>query len=47
MAFLVLGMVTRNPVKVDDGTSIATSFPQFLALMNGLGASITGSNAPV
>lgn len=47
MAFLVLGMVTRKPIRVDDGTSIATSFPQFVALMNGLGASISESNATV
>lgn len=40
MAFLVLGMVGQNPVRVDDGTSIATSFPEFVPLMNGLGARI-------
>ncbi len=44
MAFLVLGMVARNPVRVDDGTAIATSFPEFVALMNGLGARISGSD---
>ncbi|MBF0392817.1 MAG: 3-phosphoshikimate 1-carboxyvinyltransferase [Alphaproteobacteria bacterium] len=41
MAFLVLGMVAEGPVAVDDGQPIATSFPGFAALMNGLGATIT------
>ena len=37
MAFLVLGMAARAPVQIDDGATIATSFPGFVALMNGLG----------
>ena len=41
MAFMVLGMATQNPVSVDDGTPIATSFPIFEPLMGGLGAKIT------
>jgi 3-phosphoshikimate 1-carboxyvinyltransferase len=41
MAFLVLGMVTREPVRIDDGAAIATSFPDFAALMNGIGARIS------
>lgn len=40
MSFLTLGMVTRTPVKIDDGRVIETSFPGFTALMNGLGADI-------
>lgn len=40
MAFLVLGAVTAEPVTVDDDSSIATSFPDFVPLMNGLGARI-------
>ena len=40
MAFLVLGVGARAPVRIDDGTAIATSFPNFIALMNGLGADI-------
>jgi 3-phosphoshikimate 1-carboxyvinyltransferase len=40
MAFLVLGLATRKPVRIDDGTAIATSFPNYIALMNGLGAHI-------
>ena len=38
MAFLVLGMVTERPVTIDDDSPIATSFPGFKALMEGLGA---------
>ena len=40
MSFLVLGLATREPVAVDDGSPIDTSFPGFALLMNGLGASI-------
>ncbi|MEI6986866.1 MAG: 3-phosphoshikimate 1-carboxyvinyltransferase [Rhodospirillaceae bacterium] len=41
MSFLVLGTVTTEAVLVDDGSFIDTSFPGFVALMNGLGAQIT------
>jgi 3-phosphoshikimate 1-carboxyvinyltransferase len=37
MAFLVLGLAAREPVRIDDLAPIATSFPGFLSLMNGLG----------
>jgi 3-phosphoshikimate 1-carboxyvinyltransferase len=40
MAFLVLGLATRLPVRIDDGAPIATSFPGFVALISGLGAVI-------
>jgi 3-phosphoshikimate 1-carboxyvinyltransferase len=40
MAFLVLGLAARDPVAVDDGSPIDTSFPGFAGLMNGLGARI-------
>ncbi len=40
MAFLVLGMAAERPVRVDDGDTIATSFPGFVAAMNRLGAAI-------
>jgi len=40
MSFLILGMAAQNPVTIDDGAPIATSFPQFLSLMRGLGAVI-------
>lgn len=38
MAFLVMGLASAKPVSVDDGTAIATSFPDFLDIMTGLGA---------
>lgn len=41
MAFLVMGLGTKEPVRVDDGSFINTSFPTFLPLMKDLGASIT------
>lgn len=40
MAFLVLGMVTGDPVTIDDAGPIETSFPGFVELMNCLGATI-------
>jgi 3-phosphoshikimate 1-carboxyvinyltransferase len=40
MAFLVMGLATRNPVTVDDGAMIATSFPSFLPTMQALGGRI-------
>ncbi len=42
MAFLTLGLVSKAPVTVDDTTFIATSFPEFKGLMEGLGARYTG-----
>lgn len=41
MSFLVLGLASQKPVTVDDATMIATSFPEFMDLMRGLGAEIT------
>ncbi len=41
MSFLVLGMASVRDMAVDDRDTIATSFPTFLAMMNGLGARIT------
>jgi 3-phosphoshikimate 1-carboxyvinyltransferase len=40
MAFLVMGLATRDPMAVDDGAMITTSFPTFIPLMRELGASI-------
>jgi len=40
MSFLVLGSATSEPVAIDDAQAIATSFPGFAGLMNGLGTSI-------
>ena len=38
MAFLVLGLGARGPVRIDDARPIATSFPGFVPLMQQLGA---------
>ena len=40
MSFLVMGLAAGKPVTVDDRDTIATSFPQFMDLMGGLGAMI-------
>ena len=40
MAFMVMGMATQNPMSVDDGSPIATSFPIFETLMGDLGAKL-------
>ena len=40
MAFLVLGMACRDSMTIDDGAPIATSFPGFVELMNGLGGAM-------
>ncbi len=40
MSFMVLGLAATNPVTVDDGSPIATSFPIFEDLMGALGADI-------
>lgn len=41
MSFLVLGAVAEEPIGVDDDSAIATSYPDFLAHMQALGASIS------
>jgi 3-phosphoshikimate 1-carboxyvinyltransferase len=41
MSFLILGMAARQPVRVDDGGPIATSFPVFETLMHELGGDIS------
>jgi 3-phosphoshikimate 1-carboxyvinyltransferase len=40
MSFLVMGLASEHPVTVDDARMIATSFPEFMDLMAGLGARI-------
>ncbi|TPL84214.1 3-phosphoshikimate 1-carboxyvinyltransferase [Mesorhizobium sp. B2-3-12] len=40
MSFLVMGLATEKPVTIDDANMIATSFPEFMGLMTGLGAEI-------
>ncbi|WP_047453994.1 3-phosphoshikimate 1-carboxyvinyltransferase [Rhizobium rhizogenes] len=38
MSFLVMGLASEHPVRVDDSAMIATSFPEFFDLMAKLGA---------
>jgi 3-phosphoshikimate 1-carboxyvinyltransferase len=38
MSFLVMGLASEKPMKVDDTAFIATSFPSFVPMMRGLGA---------
>ena len=40
MSFLVMGLASEHPVTIDDARMIATSFPEFMDLMAGLGAKI-------
>ncbi|MGO8077183.1 3-phosphoshikimate 1-carboxyvinyltransferase [Rhizobium leguminosarum] len=40
MSFLVLGFASEHAVTIDDAAMIATSFPEFMQLMTGLGAKI-------
>ena len=40
MSFLVMGLASQRPVSIDDASMIATSFPEFAPLMQGLGAMI-------
>lgn len=46
MSFLVLGMVSSEPVIIDDARAIATSFPTFMPLMRELGATIRVDKEP-
>ena len=45
MSFLVLGLAAREPVTVRGAEMIATSFPGFVSLMQGLGADIRAVEA--
>jgi 3-phosphoshikimate 1-carboxyvinyltransferase len=40
MAALVMGLGSENPVRIDDGAFIATSFPGFVELMRSIGADL-------
>jgi 3-phosphoshikimate 1-carboxyvinyltransferase len=46
MSFLVMGLAAANPVTVDDGRPIATSFPEFRSLMTALGAQLDAAPGP-
>ena len=41
MSAIVLGLASVEPVRIDDGAFIATSFPGFVELMRGLGADLS------
>ncbi len=41
MSALVMGLASEEPVKIDDGSFIATSFPGFVELMGSLGAELS------
>jgi 3-phosphoshikimate 1-carboxyvinyltransferase len=41
MSFLVMGAASDQPVRVDDTSFIATSFPTFAPMMRGLGAGLS------
>jgi 3-phosphoshikimate 1-carboxyvinyltransferase len=40
MAFVVMGLAAKSPVRIDDAGPIATSFPGFVPLMNSLRAGL-------
>ena len=44
MSFMCLGMASAQPVSIDDGAPITTSFPVFEPLMSGLGAQLERVN---
>jgi 3-phosphoshikimate 1-carboxyvinyltransferase len=41
MAFLVMGLASGEPVRVDDAGIIATSFPGFAPMLGALGADLS------
>lgn len=41
MSFLILGMISKQPITVDDAQMIDTSFPGFITLMRSLGGIMT------
>ncbi|ALN71420.1 3-phosphoshikimate 1-carboxyvinyltransferase [Aureimonas sp. AU20] len=44
MSFLVMGLASEKPVRVDDATMIATSFPEFEGLVETLGGKLEAAN---
>ncbi len=41
MSAIIMGMASKSAVSIDDSTSISTSFPGFIGLMNSLGSDIS------
>ena len=44
MSFLIMGLATRNPITIDNGATIDTSFPEFFKIMKSLGANLSLSD---
>ena len=44
MSFLIMGLATRNPITIDNGATIDTSFPDFFEIMKSLGANLSLSD---
>ena len=44
MSFLTLGLKSKNPIIIDNGTTINTSFPGFVETMKSLGANLNFSD---
>ncbi len=42
MSFAVAGLVAAGPVRINDCSHVATSFPGFLELANGCGFALRG-----
>jgi 3-phosphoshikimate 1-carboxyvinyltransferase len=45
MSFLIMGLASRIYTTIDDSRFIATSFPDFTGLLNGMGARISETEA--
>jgi 3-phosphoshikimate 1-carboxyvinyltransferase len=45
MSFLIAGLAAKAPITVDDTSFVATSFPNFVPTMQGLGANFTRPSA--
>ncbi len=46
MSFLVLGLVSDEPITIDDASPIMTSFPTFISGMKDIGADFRGEDEP-
>lgn len=40
MSFAIMGMITENPITIDDGSVMNTSFPKFIELINEIGGNL-------
>jgi len=45
MSFLIMGLAAQNPITVDDGRVIETSFPGFIDLIGSIGGKMTRDTA--